>query len=368
MCYCEHCRTNFRAATGHELPRTDDPQDPARRAYIVWHQQRLFELWRLWDAEVRKINPDSLRHPERRRRRDQPARHEDHRRARPDAVRRPPGAERPDAPVGQRQDRQGVPRRDGRQARSAASSAWASRRRYRWKDSVQSEAEIRIWFADGVANGLRPWFTKFAGMLHDRRWLERRRGPLPLASRASSGTCGTRRRSPGSAWSTRSRRPGSTAARGEGEGRGPRAGLVPGAHRGPHPLRDGPRPAPRRRPTSPGSRRSSCRTSPPCPTSSAGSSARSSSAAAASWRPTRRRSTTSGARGATDFGLADLFGVSFRRPRRRADAERLPAARGRSPHRPRHPLLDGLDDAPRIIHGTWRLDVTPKVAVRRTRR
>ena len=35
MCYCEHCRTNFRAATGHELPRTDDPQDPARRAYIA---------------------------------------------------------------------------------------------------------------------------------------------------------------------------------------------------------------------------------------------------------------------------------------------------------------------------------------------
>ena len=40
-------------------PRTDDPQDPARRAYIVWQQERLFELWRLWDAEVRKINPDS---------------------------------------------------------------------------------------------------------------------------------------------------------------------------------------------------------------------------------------------------------------------------------------------------------------------
>ena len=42
---------------------------------------------------------------------------------------------------------------------------------YRWKDSVQSEAEIRIWFADGVANGLRPWFTKFSGVLRDRRWL-----------------------------------------------------------------------------------------------------------------------------------------------------------------------------------------------------
>ncbi len=42
---------------------------------------------------------------------------------------------------------------------------------YRWKDSVQSGPEIRLWVADAVANGLRPWFTKFSGTLHDRRWL-----------------------------------------------------------------------------------------------------------------------------------------------------------------------------------------------------
>jgi hypothetical protein len=42
---------------------------------------------------------------------------------------------------------------------------------YRWKDSVQSEAEIRIYVADGIANGLRPWFTKFSGYLYDKRWL-----------------------------------------------------------------------------------------------------------------------------------------------------------------------------------------------------
>ncbi len=59
MCYCEHCRRNFRAATGQDLPRTTNPQDPARRAYIGWRQERLFELWRLWDAEIRKINPNA---------------------------------------------------------------------------------------------------------------------------------------------------------------------------------------------------------------------------------------------------------------------------------------------------------------------
>ena len=42
---------------------------------------------------------------------------------------------------------------------------------HRWKDSVQGEAEIRLWVADGTANGMRPWFAKFAGVLRDRRWL-----------------------------------------------------------------------------------------------------------------------------------------------------------------------------------------------------
>jgi hypothetical protein len=42
---------------------------------------------------------------------------------------------------------------------------------YRWKDSVQSEAEVRIWVAEGTANGMRPWFTKFSGVLYDKRWL-----------------------------------------------------------------------------------------------------------------------------------------------------------------------------------------------------
>jgi hypothetical protein len=42
---------------------------------------------------------------------------------------------------------------------------------YRWKDSVQAGPEIRLWALDGIANGLRPWFTKFSGTLYDRRWL-----------------------------------------------------------------------------------------------------------------------------------------------------------------------------------------------------
>jgi hypothetical protein len=42
---------------------------------------------------------------------------------------------------------------------------------YRWKDSVTSNAEIRIWALDAIANGMRPWCSKFSGTLHDERWL-----------------------------------------------------------------------------------------------------------------------------------------------------------------------------------------------------
>jgi hypothetical protein len=57
MCYCEHCQANSRKFAGLDLPRAGNPQDPARRQYIVWRQQRLFELWKLWDQEITKINP-----------------------------------------------------------------------------------------------------------------------------------------------------------------------------------------------------------------------------------------------------------------------------------------------------------------------
>ncbi|HLL44463.1 MAG TPA: beta-galactosidase trimerization domain-containing protein, partial [Segetibacter sp.] len=42
---------------------------------------------------------------------------------------------------------------------------------YRWKDSVQSDAEIRIWVAEGTANGMKPCFVKFGAVIKDKRWM-----------------------------------------------------------------------------------------------------------------------------------------------------------------------------------------------------
>ena len=43
---------------------------------------------------------------------------------------------------------------------------------YRWKDCGAERRGDPPVGADGIANGLRPWFTKFCGTLHDQRWLK----------------------------------------------------------------------------------------------------------------------------------------------------------------------------------------------------
>jgi hypothetical protein len=170
MCYCEHCQSNFKSASGMDLPRTNDPQDPARRAYMGWRQQRLFELWQLWDGEIRKINPGARYIPN------------------------TGGGASSDLDMKTIGDLAPILFAD-RQARSGLTPPWANGKNgkeyratlgrkpiggifsvgteesYRWKDSVQSGPEIRLWVLDGIANDLRPWFTKFGGLLYDRRWL-----------------------------------------------------------------------------------------------------------------------------------------------------------------------------------------------------
>jgi hypothetical protein len=170
MCYCEHCVANFKKASGMDLPRTNDPQDPARKAYMGWRQQRLFELWRLWDDEIRKINPGARYIPN------------TGGGASSDLDMKTIGSL---APIlfADRQARSGLTApwangKNGKEYRSTLGRkpiggifSVGTEEPYRWKDSVQSGPEIRLWAIDGIANDLRPWFTKFGGTLYDRRWL-----------------------------------------------------------------------------------------------------------------------------------------------------------------------------------------------------
>jgi hypothetical protein len=170
-CYCEHCRANFRSATGMELPPTDDAQQPAHRAYLLWRQDRLFNLWRLWDAEVRKINPDSCVIP-------------NTGGGATSALDMKKIGELAPTLMADRQSRKGLmaPWANGKNAKEFRAPmgnkpvvgifSVGLDEAYRWKDAVQNPAEMRLWVAEGVANGMRPWFTKFGGTINDPRWLK----------------------------------------------------------------------------------------------------------------------------------------------------------------------------------------------------
>jgi hypothetical protein len=170
MCYCEHCRENFKQASGLDLPRTNNPQNPTRRAYIEWKQNRLFELWRLWDAEIRKINPHACYIPN------------TGGGATSELDMKRIGELAPTL-IADRQARHGLAPpwengKNGKEFRSTMGNkaivglySVGVEEEYRWKDSVQDGNEIRLWAIDGIANDLRPWFCKFSGTLHDKRWL-----------------------------------------------------------------------------------------------------------------------------------------------------------------------------------------------------
>ena len=171
MCYCQHCKRLFHEFCGMDLPRTGDPRDPARRNYIVWRERRLFELWRLWDDAIRAINPNAR------------------------YIANSGGGAMSGLDMRTVGELTPILFAD-RQGRSGIMPPWANGKNgkeyratlgrkpiggifhmgvvtpYRWPDSVQNGHETRIWVLDGIANGLRPWFNKVGASVHDRRWMK----------------------------------------------------------------------------------------------------------------------------------------------------------------------------------------------------
>jgi hypothetical protein len=358
LCYCEHCRKNFREAAGHDLPRSNDPQNPVRRAYVLWHQQRLFDLWRLWDTAVRNINPNASVIP-------------NTGGGATSSLDMKKVGELAPTLFADRQARRGLtaPWANGKNAKEFRATLGRKpivgifsvglEEPYRWKDSVQSEAEIRLWVADGVANDLRPWFTKFSGVLHDQRWLRvvedvyRRharwerylRNETPLARVALVYSQQT-------AWFYGGERAG---AKVEDHTLGWYQALIEA--RIPFEMAH--------------DRLLDWEHIKQFKTLILPNLAALSDAQCQQLREFVQRGGSLIATYETslcdewgmkrpDFGLADLFGVSFKKrtegPMRNAYLRlEHDAARG-------HPLLRGLEDAPRIIHGVWRLEVEPRTA------
>ena len=171
MCYCQHCQENFREAHGMDLPRTNDPSDPAFSNYLIWRPKRLFELYDIWDGDIRKFNPNARFIPN------------SGGGALSDLDMTEIGR-RAETLFADRQARRGltIPWANGKNGKELRSTlgqkaiggifSVGTEEPYRWKDSVQHGEEIKLWVADGIANGLRPWWTKFAATTYDRRWLD----------------------------------------------------------------------------------------------------------------------------------------------------------------------------------------------------
>ena len=353
-CFCTHCAENFRAATGHELPTTSDVRDPRRREYVDWRNARLVALWKQWDATVRRANPEARFIPN-----------------------GPPTLESAgqlaEIQFSDFQARHGLmpPWANGRRAKEfrsvmgrrpiAGIFSVGVEERYRWKDSVQSEPEVRLWVAEGTANGQRPWVAKFSGVLYDRRWLttveriygwhfshERYlRNDTPLARVALLHSEQTAANYPGIA----------SDAQHEDHVLGMYHALVEA--RIPFELvheafLDPGRLAPfKLLILSDAAALSDAQCDAIRSFVAGGGSVVATFASSLCDEAGERR---------TDFGLADLFGVRFTGrvdgPMQNSylslDAD---AQTGR-----RHPVLEGLDATPRIINGAFRLDVAPTMA------
>jgi type 1 glutamine amidotransferase len=169
MCYCDSCRVLFKDYSGHDLPHTTDAQDPVRRQYLLWHEERLFDLWRLWDTEIKKVNPNA-------------AFLANSGGALGELDMKTIGTLAPTL-FADRQARHGLmaPWANGKNAKEygaalegkaiAGITSVGLEESPRWKDSVQTGEEIRLWIAEGVAHNLRPWVTKFNAKPIDKRWL-----------------------------------------------------------------------------------------------------------------------------------------------------------------------------------------------------
>ena len=57
VCYCEHCRDDYRKDTGAEIPNAD-MNDPAFRSYQHWADRRMEDLVRRMQTRLKGIKPD----------------------------------------------------------------------------------------------------------------------------------------------------------------------------------------------------------------------------------------------------------------------------------------------------------------------
>jgi hypothetical protein len=168
VCYCDSCKNEFRRATGLEAP--PDRDAPGWAEFQRWRTDRLFEVWDTWDTAVQKVKPDAwclMNH------------------GGAHSVEMTRIGERAAMVAADRQGRRGAALPPwlagwnamvfrsvmGERPVAGITSIAIDDDVHRWKDSVQTASELRVWTLECIAHGMRPWFVKFSGTIHDHRWV-----------------------------------------------------------------------------------------------------------------------------------------------------------------------------------------------------
>ena len=168
--YSEDSRRRFKDFSGHDLPLKADASDPAWQAWTQWRRKVLTDVIVQWDDAVKAIRPHASFIPNM------------------------SGASLMEFDLSvitkhcpflvvDHQGRRGVEvgwsaGRNGKRIRATFPdrpvvliTSIGPEEDYRWKDAVTSAEEIQLWINDGTVHGLSAWFTKFNGVVPDKRWV-----------------------------------------------------------------------------------------------------------------------------------------------------------------------------------------------------
>lgn len=171
VCYCKSCRKNFHDASGYDLPLEADPDDPAWMAWAAWRRSVLSRLVVEWDEAMKVVKPNTSFIPNM---------------GSVSLMEFNLKLIEKHCPflVVDDQGRRGtepvwMSGRNGKRMRATFRerpviliTSIGPEEKYRWKDSVTTGPEIQSWVLDGAVQGMLPWFTKFNGVVPDKRWVE----------------------------------------------------------------------------------------------------------------------------------------------------------------------------------------------------
>jgi hypothetical protein len=169
--YSEDSARRFKDMSGKALPMKPDAEDPAWQAWVQWRRRVLTDMIAQWDDAVKAIRPHASFIPNM------------------------GGASLMEFDLSviakhcpflvvDHQGRKGLELgwsagRNGKRIRATFPdrpvvliTSIGPEEEYRWKDAVTSGEEMQLWINDGTAHGLYAWFTKFNGVVPDKRWVE----------------------------------------------------------------------------------------------------------------------------------------------------------------------------------------------------